>query len=205
MQQPGLVVLLCLVSGIAGGFLARMLPDDPPAPAAGTAVDIAAFQDALQGVEGRLDLLRAAITSRAPSAPVGPGLTPAPAASNPPRAAEATGPGAPTDRHRPTASVPVDALHRNLESESLPAKDEKAIEQLIDSTERNVWIEDAAFRRRWLFLSEKAALQKFGTPDTVQKDGAGTTWVYQNATTRRNRTVYLKFHGGRLIQMQFAR
>ncbi len=166
----------------------------------GAAMDAVSFKDALQGVEQRLDQLRAAVEARPFRSPDAPGLAPAPVPSKPAANREAS----PATRNAPaaattsTAPLPVDAFRRNFGSEPLPPKDDEALEKLLDSTERNAWVEDAEFRRRWMFLTEKAALGRFGTPDSVQQNGTNVTWIYVNATSLRARTLRLYFSDGRL-------
>ena len=205
MKQSALVVGLCVVSGLAGGLLSRVLDERPVGQVASADVD--AFAAALRGVERRLDALHATVADRALVTTPAPQLQPTRRAEG---AREETQPPEPPPvpmARAPavqTASLTDEVFTRDLDSPLLPKAQDEVLEAFFDEHESNTWHRDAELRRRWFFLTERAALARFGTPRTIGVDDGGSVrWSYRLVVGGRSRHLTLHFFNGRLYRMDF--
>ncbi len=85
------------------------------------------------------------------------------------------------------------------ETEPMSPKNIQALWPLAD------WKTDADLRSRWLFASERASLDAFGTPDEVAAHGVSEWWTYWNVEGDAIASEFrLQFNNGRLIGASLA-
>ena len=108
-----------------------------------------------------------------------------------PRAAAAA------DSGLPTASTHV----TRDETEPMSSKNVAALGPLAD------WKTDEGLRSQWLFASEKASLDAFGTPDEVAARGTSEWWTYWNVVEGDTiaSEYRLKFNNGRLVEASLVK
>ena len=96
---------------------------------------------------------------------------------------------------------PVGSTHvTRHETEPMSSKNVAALGPLAD------WKTDEGLRSRWLFASERASLDAFGTPDEVAARGTSEWWTYWNVEGDAIASEYrLKFNNGRLVEASLVK
>ncbi len=86
------------------------------------------------------------------------------------------------------------------ETEPMSSKNVQALGPLAD------WKADADLRSRWLFASERASLDAFGTPDEVAARGTSEWWTYWNVEGDAIASEYrLQLNNGRLVEASLVK
>jgi len=170
--KPALIIVLAALSGAvtAALVMSTLRPTSTPGPARTTAnrteVDLG---ESLTGVEREIRLLREELASVRHSidrVSVG-----GPAVSS---SGSMTDPG-----DTPTMRGPATMSRATTSSPTEGSRFRAGAPVLSRLMELSAWEEDAAYRRRWILRDERAVLEWFGMPDSIDADGDSEEWYYE--------------------------
>ncbi|MHC4821364.1 MAG: hypothetical protein ACYTDX_06560 [Planctomycetota bacterium] len=200
-MKPAFIIVLAALSGaVAAALVMSMVPhpsmEGPPAAGSTPTVDLS---ESMVGVEREIRLLREELSGvreaidRASVA--GPPIT----STLPPATAGDE-----------ALSAPREAVTTSSRPASTRAPLRGGPPSLLRLREVAKWDEDADYRRRWMFKSERDVLEWYGTPDQIEADGDREDWYYEVPTgafdedgdpVLESFTIYL--NRGRMVSAEY--